>query len=140
MTRLSRLDLDWRTRPPARGQAAREFLDFVVDGRSLQDTLDLGAWIGCFGWRGPKDDRRCARELLLRQASEWSSGRSALYICAECGDLGCGAVTVHVEKADGGFMWTAFRLESTATRDVKDIEGGPFHFYRVDYVNALARF
>jgi hypothetical protein len=35
-------------------------------------------------------------------------GRQALYVCPECGDLGCGAISAVVTREGGYFVWKDF--------------------------------
>ena len=51
--------------------------------------------------------------MLVSQASPDSeSGRVLLYICPECGDIGCGAYSVRIEKTDAGYTWGDFAYEN----------------------------
>ncbi|MBX7221360.1 MAG: hypothetical protein K1Y36_15530 [Blastocatellia bacterium] len=117
-----------------------DFLEFVVDGRSLRNLLGTTSRAGCLGWLLPKVNRRYAQELLLRKPSELRSNRYVLYVCAECADLGCGAVTVHLEKEQEAIIWHSFYLEDgSRSQEATVYEGvGPFRFRRSDYVTALA--
>jgi hypothetical protein len=54
-----------------------------------------------------------ARQLLLKEPSELDSKRVPLYVCNCCGDLGCGALTVTIEKVDGYFIWNDFGYENS---------------------------
>jgi len=44
-------------------------------------------------------------QLLGEVSSSLPDGRVALYVCPECGDLGCGAVTALVERANDDVVW-----------------------------------
>ena len=55
---------------------------------------------------------RYARQLLLKMPPDLPSGRVPLYVCRCCGDLGCGALTVQVEKTEGYFIWRDFAYEN----------------------------
>lgn len=76
------------------------FYDFVVSGKSLYSELcRLGFdYISCLGWLdGFYDDEARAR-LLLKEKGDLPNGRVALYICPECADLGCGAITLTLSQ------------------------------------------
>ncbi len=51
------------------------------------------------------------KQLVLRESSDLSSGRVPLYLCP-CGDLGCGALTVSIERRGEVVRWADFGWES----------------------------
>lgn len=137
----SSLQFTRRTRYGVGPSTAREYLDFVVDRRSLLDMLGGLDLAGCFGWGEAEEQQRAAEQLLLRSPSELSPGRVPLYVCPECGDLECGAVTVHVERTNDSFVWSDFAMEggpdSPPTRYSKWQSLGPFAFNKTEYWHVL---
>src|SRR4051812_18620527 len=85
-------------------QADRHYIDFIVSGQSLKELigrpkLDL---IGTLGWIVDKKlDSQQIDEYVSKIAPELETGRSCFYVCAECGDIGCGAVTAKIISSDG---------------------------------------
>jgi len=79
--------------------------------------LDLLGWadadfISPLGW-GPIEAQQLAiAELLRQQKPSLSSGRCQLYICPECADIGCGAVTARVEREGNLIIWNEFAFEN----------------------------
>jgi len=84
----------------------REFLEFVIDDLALGDAVRTRAaspvmadvisvlvtnWPGGF----PVEDTLA---LLGERGSPLADHRVPLYICAECGSLGCGAVTALITR------------------------------------------
>jgi hypothetical protein len=131
----SSLELHWSVRPGGDGRTERRYLDFVVDGISLYDRLRAGDRVTALGcWL--RDSEREHIEQLLS-----GSGRVPLYVCAECGDLGCGAVTVQVERTPEGFVWRDFALENNYDDTMKDAAPyrtvGPFLFNKTEYWQLL---
>ena len=142
-----------------RGEALRyggyrtqvEFLDFVVDGVRFGETLrgrDGGATVVSDlvsvlvpGWPGGFLDRQ-ARRLLGQEPAELDDGRLALYVCPECGDLGCGAVTVTVRRTANEVVWADPGWQTDYDPDI-DAEGltglGPFRFERRQYDAVLTQ-
>jgi hypothetical protein len=136
----STLSLKWRTRQGGGGHTHWEYLDFLVDGRSLWEHLGAADVIGCLGWGNPAEEQRAAERLLLRAPSTLSLGRVPLFICAECGDLDCGAVTAQVERTPEGIAWYDFAFEDSGgeiTRYPKYQALGPFLFNKAEYWRAL---
>jgi hypothetical protein len=103
---MSNLELVWRTRSGVSGRTRREYLDFVIDGKSLQDLLDPGEMIGCLGWQSSTEEQVLIDQLLLKRPSPIGDDRVPIYICPECGQLDCGAVTVQIQKSKSGIVWS----------------------------------
>ncbi|CAG1013362.1 hypothetical protein ANRL4_04913 [Anaerolineae bacterium] len=139
---ISKLELIWRTRAGGGGKTQREYLDFVIDGQSLGDLLNSGDYIGCLGWLPVDVEQQSIDELLLKRRSELTSGRYRLYICPECGDLDCGAITVQIEKTADQFMWKDFGFENNRDEPILDRQQyrhvGPFQFNKIEYWQVLS--
>jgi hypothetical protein len=91
-------------------QTARRFLDFVVDGDALYERHGFH-FIGCLGWLPPDADEAAARRLL-RWAKPDIDGRVSLYVCPECADLYCGAITATIERAGEDVVWRDMAMSS----------------------------
>lgn len=119
---MSMLSFRSATRDGYSGTAtgSRIFLDFLVDGASLyrliraqsESRLDQISAL----WLAPrlKDDVRTnvIAQLTGQQQGDASDGRVSIYVCPECGRLGCGAVTVHLEVRDERVHWSGWRYEN----------------------------
>ena len=138
---FSSLELKWRVRAGGGGRSERRYLDFIVDGQSLRDRLEppehvtgLGCWVAGF-------EREYIQQLLTRAAPASPTGRVPIYVCGECGDLGCGAITAIVERTTTGFIWRDFAFENnydSAMADLDQYRGvGPFLFNKTAYFQVL---
>jgi hypothetical protein len=131
----SRLELRWRVRSGGGGRTERRFLDFIVDGESLYDQLHFGDQVTALGCWPPDSERENIQRLLS------ASGRVPLYVCAECGDLGCGAITALVERTPEGFVWRDFAFENNYDATMTDMDSyravGPFVFNKTEYWQLL---
>lgn len=138
MDELSRLELE---RPGGGGRTGRSFFDFVVDGRSLFDLLgpDAGDTCGSLGWGDPTWQEQTVRRLRLDDSLLLDGEREPLYVCPECGDLECGAVTVRITASKGIVRWADFVFDgSSASEHRQPIPGiGPFAFEFHAYRHAL---
>lgn len=90
-------------------------------------------------------DPRYARQLLLSEPSDFPSFRVPLYVCELCGDLDCGAITVHVSRAPDGIVWRDFGTESPSSggpRFDSDVlaRTGPLVFDEDEYRRSLIPF
>ncbi|MBK9578816.1 MAG: hypothetical protein IPO40_17220 [Fibrobacteres bacterium] len=90
------------------GNPFASFDEFHVNRQPLSLFLPVGDLMGILGWRGAKEDKRSARQLLGREPSDFPDGRVPLYVCPLCGDLGCGAISVKVSFQDGCVVWSEF--------------------------------
>jgi len=81
--------------------------------------------------------------LLGAPAPPQLQGRTAMYVCAECGDLGCGAVTAVVEVGSCEVVWRDFGYQNDYEPFAQDavLRGvGPFTFDRAAYSAVLSQF
>jgi hypothetical protein len=77
------------------------------------------------------------RQLLKLETPETESGRSLIYVCPECADIGCGAFGCKITKKDGIYIWSDFAYEN-GYEDPKLIQGiGPFDFKEKEYENVI---
>ncbi|QVW26707.1 hypothetical protein KJF94_14715 [Pseudomonas hormoni] len=66
-----------------------------------------------------------------------SGDRVLLYLCPECGDIGCGAYSVQTQESDEHFIRDLFAYENgyEEPRIIKGI--GPFTFEKQSYEAAI---
>lgn len=142
---LSRVELCWAIRPgwATAGAVAHErrYRDFVVDGRSLLALLGGGDFVTPFGWLNPWIEEEAAQRLLLAVPGRLEGGRQELYVCPECADLGCGALTAVVERVGDLVIWRDFGYQREPEDTAVDREGydtvGPLAFERIAYERAI---
>jgi hypothetical protein len=123
-------------------KSERHFLDFIVNGQSLWEALGKShdmVSILCteFAADGTK---KGVKRLLLREKADLPNERRSLFICAECGDLGCGAITLEVHNENGKISWSNFGYENTCEDRVQFdeyAEIGPFTFDSTEYERTL---
>jgi len=76
--------------------------------------------------------------MRLQAESSMSSGRVLLYMCPECGDIGCGAYSAKIARDHGTYTWSDFAYEN-GYEDPRPLEGiGPFVFSSSQYEAAIA--
>jgi hypothetical protein len=142
---VSTLELAFRQRPYVEipggsSQSERHFLDFVIDGHSLAETAryDLVSVL-CKEWVSEQREKS-VRRLLGEEAADFADDRRSLLVCAECGDIGCGAVSVIVDFSDETVLWRDFGYQNNYEPEIhgehlKNL--GPFEFNLSDYKNRL---
>lgn len=129
------LQLVRKRRQGGLGVTQREYLDFVVDGVSLSEKVG-GDLASCLGWLIPDENARAVRRLLLEEPADFPNDRRSLYVCPECGDLGCGAVSVVIEAAGSRIIWRDFGFENNYEDEVVSswyAGVGPLVFNKTEY-------
>jgi hypothetical protein len=123
-------------------------VDFLVGSRSLFDLLgcqkrDLS---GAFLTKRDKIFRRTKENAATRELfSDVGAGgiRLPLYVCPECGDLGCGALTCEAFQVGDKIVWSNFGFETAIAEYTPDFasyaEVGPFEFDSHQYAETIAR-
>ena len=118
----------------------RTSADFLIDGQSLLEMLVKNAgghsdFMGCFvsGYA-----EACERmSAMLLDVPPENGKRVLLYICPECGDVGCGAYSALVRRDRECYVWESFAYQ-TSECDLKSVEElGPFVFEASLYTAAL---
>jgi hypothetical protein len=129
------------------GKTKRVFLDFVVDGNALTErlgteqitpfALDIGIWPGSKA-HNLKTVAVEINQLVSIDRPDFQPDRWALYKCAECGDLGCGAVSVRIEKSRNQIVWKDFAFQNNWEEEIRAIPSlGPFIFDLNQYQSTI---
>jgi hypothetical protein len=131
------LKLQWKRREGGGGKTQRDYLDFVVDEKSLSELIG-GDLVSCLGWFVPEENKKAVARLMLKADSDLPDNRFALYVCPECGELGCGAVTAVIEKIDDKIIWRDFGFQNDYAGEIRPLEEvDKIIFDRAQYRNAL---
>ncbi|WP_028596245.1 hypothetical protein [Paenibacillus assamensis] len=112
------------------------FVDFIIDDRwSLYKLVERHGFITSIG--SGKEEYRLEKtnELLLKKLSELGGNRYPIFICPDCGDLGCGYISVIIEKQGGTIIWRDFMLGES----VKLTHIGPFCFDVGNYIKEIKK-
>jgi hypothetical protein len=120
-------------------------VDFLVNGQSLYEllsahSLDLVGrfWQGAQSWSGES-----ANIFLTKQSADLENGRIMLYVCPECGDIGCGAITMTIIKSDNSYTWAGFGYENNYDPQMPDLDSyraiGPFRFQFDEYCEVIEK-
>jgi hypothetical protein len=77
--------------------------------------------------------------LLTSAVPIGESNRVALYVCPECGDLACGAITARVSRSEAVVHWSDFAYENGDDSETKLSKVGPFAFDWTSCVTEIER-
>jgi hypothetical protein len=128
--------------PDGAWKSERRFLDFVVDAESLWQRVGKSkdsVSIVCFEF-SREEIVKAVNRLLLIEKAVIPGDRRSLFICASCGDIGCGAVTASVVRDGQAVVWKDFGFENDYEENIRldDYKGiGPFSFEWALYERAL---
>ena len=118
--------------------------DFTIDGKSLLAELvskagSHGDFLGCFARGWDNLNKHSLKQLLLQDPPETESGRSLIYVCPECADIGCGAYGCKIAKVGEEYIWSEFAYENGYKEPESIKELGPFKFSATEYENVVNR-
>ena len=137
--KTSILKLEWKRREGSKNTTQRDYLDFVIDGESLYEEVG-GGNISPLGWFSPKENLKVINRLLLKEESELTDNRYPLYVCAECGDLGCGVITAVIEREGDKIIWKDFGYQNNYEKEIHSVGfSGMFVFDELQYQTALEK-
>ncbi|MFF2908540.1 oxidoreductase [Paenibacillus sp. NPDC057934] len=111
------------------------FFDFSIDENSLYNTLQSYDFISVLSHRNEELQRNEFDKLLLNAPSELESGRYMIYVCPMCADLGCGAITVSIQREEEHVVWKDFSYEDGEKS--KSLHLGTFTFEWANYTKTI---
>jgi hypothetical protein len=125
-------------------KSERHFLDFAIDGQSLWEKLKKPDMVSvlCFEYAAQALDEsmKAANRLLLAEKADHPHDRRSLFICSECGDLGCGAISCLIVREGDAVVWKEFGFQTNYEDNVDFYAGiGPFSFEVASYERTLLR-
>ncbi len=138
---MNTFNLERVERKKGKGQTGCQYFEYIINGKPLLNFFEGIVEIGVLGSFGEKNDNDAALQLLKMKPSELDTDRVPLYICPECGDLGCGAVTVKVLIKENCFTWSDFGYENNNEEGLLESYNiGPFYFDKDEYQLILNKF
>lgn len=121
-------------------QTARSFLDFQISGVSLYSELVSRNfdYISCLGWVGDRYEKEARSRLLGNSPGDMPKGRVAVYVCPECVDPFCGAITTLIQETDTQTIWNELAYDNGMDMDQeiyihRTLGLGPYRFNKTDY-------
>jgi len=123
-------------------KSERNYIDFIVSGKSLGEILGAENYdlIGNFGWtENVEYENEQISEFLKGKEPSLETGRIMFYVCAECGDISCGALTGKISETEKEIIWSEFAYENNYEEyDLTEYKNiGPFIFEKTNYRNKL---
>lgn len=111
---MDTLRLERQIRKGSSNTTERSYYDFIINEKSLSEKLKMVQQdlIGSFGWARKNYDRELAKQFMGLQKSHLESGRYPLFLCPECGDIGCGMITIDIVFEQNQVIWENFAYEN----------------------------
>lgn len=137
----SRFTVAWAVRAGGAGRTERRYRDFVIDGISFSQRIAADV-ISPFGWGSHGSQLEAVDRLRRKAPADLPGNRTSIYVCPECGDLGCGALSAVVEGGSGVVIWRDFGLQTPHDPEVQHAgfeQLGPFTFDGREYHEVLGR-
>ncbi len=140
---MNSLQLQSATRLGGSNKHERYYLDFIISGKTLREILGVDNYdlITPFGWGNNKIyERDLLHVLTLRKKSDLQTGRVMLYVCPECSDIDCGAITANVLDLGDRIVWKDFGYETSyggVTEEYSNID--PIEIDRQSYFQAFSK-
>jgi len=126
-----------------RKAATRTFVEIYINGIHLYQLLEIKEdWHleSDFYYNREEAAASVIKRLSLDCTSPLKSGRIMLFSCTECGDIGCGAITLQAYQKDQSVVWENFLWENgyapIQEEDYFDI--GPFVFDTDQYFDIIS--
>ncbi len=113
----------------------------MVSNESLRTILRIENHdlITPFGWSENREyEAKIIKALTLQNESDLQEDRVTIYVCPECGDSDCGAVTAKVFDRGDRIVWQDFGYETGyggLTERYTNIQ--PIEFERNEYFKAF---
>lgn len=140
---MQSLQLQQAIRKGSSNRTEREYLDFFVSGQSLKNILGIGNadFITLVGFGAKREyDKQILNIFRLEEKSYLETGRVMIYVCPECGDIDCGAITAVILDQGPKIVWKNFGYETGyggVTEEYPNIE--PIEFDRQSYFEAFSK-
>lgn len=115
----------------------KEYFDIVIDGKSLSHhfvgrTGSHPSQISPLGWKTSSSEvKRNIVQEFLGNTNDLKSGRTAVLVCENCGDVGCGALAVRISIEGEIVRWQDWARENNL--DAPDEIGWPTHPGKLEF-------
>lgn len=140
---MQTLQLQRAVRKGSSNQTEREYLDFIISGQSLKSILGMenADYTTLIALGTNKEYEKSILNIFrLKEKSDLETGRVMIYVCPECGDIDCGAITAIILDMGTKIVWKDFGYETGyggVTEEYSNIE--PIEFDRQSYSIAFSK-
>ena len=109
------------------------FYEFDIDDVPLSNLLqvDLKELTGMFTPEAA--DSGYFVSQIAKYIGRMPTDRILLYVCSDCGDISCGALSAKIDFTENRIIWSDFAYENSIEIVERYPEVGPFEFSKEEY-------
>lgn len=109
------------------------FYEFDIDDVPLSNLLqvDLKELTGMFTPEAA--DSGYFVSQIAKYIGRMPTDRILLYVCSDCGDISCGALSAKIDFTENKIIWSDFAYENSIEIVERYPEVGPFDFSKEEY-------
>jgi hypothetical protein len=109
------------------------FYEFDIDDVPLSNLLqvDLKELTGMFTPEAA--DSGYFVSQIAKYIGRMPTDRILLYVCSDCGDISCGALSAKLDFTENKIIWSDFAYENSIEIVERYPEVGPFEFSKEEY-------
>ncbi len=109
------------------------FYEFDIDDVPLSNLLqvDLKELTGMFTPEAA--DSGYFVSQIAKYIGRMPTDRILLYVCSDCGDISCGALSAKIDFTENKIIWSDFAYENSIEIVERYPEVGPFEFSKEEY-------
>ena len=109
------------------------FYEFDIDDVPLSNLLqvDLKELTGMFTLEAA--DSGYFVSQIAKYIGRMPTDRILLYVCSDCGDISCGALSAKIDFTENKIIWSDFAYENSIEIVERYPEVGPFEFSKEEY-------
>lgn len=109
------------------------FYEFDIDDVPLSNLLqvDLKELTGMFTPEAA--DSGYFVSQIAKYIGRMPTDRILLYVCSDCGDISCGALSAKIDFSENKIIWSDFAYENSIEIVERYPEVGPFEFSKEEY-------
>jgi hypothetical protein len=127
------------------------FVELLIGGKSIPELLlkharfrsaMLDTCISPLGWLDAAGGQVSLVRFLPDGPPDFPNGNRAVLVCRECGDFGCGALTIRIEAQGPHIVWSDWLWQATYDESQRNGFGQRvprFAFEREAYADALRK-
>ena len=113
------------------------FYEFDISDQPLSTILqvDLKQLTGIF--TAEASDSGYFVVQLAKYIGKLPTERILLYVCSDCGDIACGALSAKIELTESAVIWSDFAYENSVGIIENYPQIGPFQFQKAQYFESF---
>lgn len=109
------------------------FYEFDIDDVPLSNLLQVGLKELTGMFTPEAADSGYFVSQIAKYIGRMPTDRILLYVCSDCGDISCGALSAKIDFTENKIIWSDFAYENSIEIVERYPEVGPFEFSKEEY-------